>query len=191
MLLSPRKRPTTGLTDTQQHIHPVYLQPRVVLIWVVTAAWAGTISVLSTGAYSSSVTGLLLTQLLFALHIHLAPQTFATIHLLIRKLAHCSEYAIFGLLLYHSFEPRHPERWDTRGAFGALIVAGLFSLTDEYHQIFVPGRTASLVDCGIDTAGALLGLVLLYVGRHLHASNSNIAAVNESKEEIKKGAEGE
>jgi VanZ family protein len=168
------------LTDHQRHIHPVYLQPRVVLLWVVTAAWAGTIWVLSTGAYSSSVTGWLLAQLLLSLHIHVTPQTFATVHFLIRKLAHCSEYAIFGLLLYHSVEPRHPERWDTRGAFGALVVAGLYSLADEYHQSFVPGRTASLVDCGIDTAGALLGLVLLYGGRRLQASQSSIAAENES-----------
>jgi VanZ family protein len=161
------------LTDPQQHIHPVYLQPRVVLLWVVTVGWAGAMSVLSTGAYSGSVTGWLLAQILLSLHIHLTPHTFATIHFLIRKLAHGSEYAIFGLLIYHSFEPRHPERWNARSAFGALVVAGLFSLMDEYHQSFVPGRTASLVDCGIDTAGALLGMVLLYAGRRLHASNSN------------------
>jgi VanZ family protein len=164
------------LTDHQQHIHPVYLQPRVVLLWVITAAWAGAMSVLSTGAYSGSVTGWLLAQLFLSLHIHLTPHTFATIHFLIRKLAHLSEYAIFALLLYHSFEPRHPERWDTGGAFGALLIAGLFSLADEYHQSFVPSRTASLVDCGIDTAGALLGLILLYAGRRLQASHSSIAA---------------
>ena len=145
----------------------------MVLAWVVTAAWAGAMSVLSTGAYSGSVTGWLLTQLLLSLHIHVNPQTFATLHFFIRKLAHVSEYAIFGLLLYHSFNPRHPERWDTRSALRALVVAGLFSLTDEYHQSFVPGRTASLVDCGIDTAGALLGLVLLYVGKRIQASNSH------------------
>jgi len=103
----------------------------------------------------------------------LPPRTFATVHFLIRKLAHCTEYAIFGLLLYYSFEPRHPERWDTRGALGALLVAGLFSLADEYHQSFVPGRTASLADCGIDTAGALLGMVLLYAGRGLHRLRKN------------------
>jgi VanZ family protein len=155
------------LTDPQLHIHPVYLQPRVLVTWVVTAAWAGTISLLSTAAYSSSVTAWLLAQFLLSLHIHLSPTTFATIHFLIRKLAHVSEYAIFGLLLYHSFEPRRPEGWNTRSAFGALVVAGLFSLLDEYHQSFVPGRTASLVDCGIDTAGALLAMVLLYAGRRL------------------------
>ena len=163
----------------------------MVLIWVVTAAWAGTISVLSTAAYSGSVTGWLLAQLLLSLHIHLTPQAFATIHFLIRKLAHGSEYAIFGLLLYHSFEVRHGEGWNARSAFGALVVGGLFSLVDEYHQSFVPGRTASLVDCGIDTVGVLLGIVLLYGGRRLHASKSKIAAANESKEEIKKGAGGE
>jgi VanZ family protein len=148
-------------------------------------------SVLSTRAYSGSVTGWLLAQLLLSLHIHLTAQTFATIHFLIRKLAHCCEYAILGLLLYHSFEPRNPRGWNVRSAFGALLVAGLFSLTDEYHQSFVPGRTASLVDSGIDTAGALLALVLLYGGKRLYANNSKIAAANESKAEMKKGAEGE
>ncbi len=191
MSSSPRKRPTTGLTDPQQRVHHVYLQPRVVLVWVVTASWAGTISVLSTGAYSASVTASILAQILLSLHIHLTAQTFETIHFLVRKLAHCSEYAIFGLLLYHSFAPRHPEDWSARSAFGALVVAGLFSLMDEYHQSFVPGRTASLVDCDIDTGGALLGMVLFYAGTRLHASNSNRAAANESKEEIRKGAEGE
>jgi VanZ family protein len=106
---------------------------------------------------------------------------------LVRKLAHLSEYALFSLLLYHSFELRHPERWNTRAAFGALLIAGLFSLGDEYHQSFVPGRTASLVDCAIDTAGALLALVLLYGGRRLQASHSSIAAENESKADAKKG----
>jgi VanZ family protein len=161
------------LTEPQPNIHPVYLQPRVILIWVVTVAWAGTISLLSTQVYGASVTGWLLSQLFLSLHIHLTPQTFATIHFLVRKVAHCTEYGIFGLLLYHSFDPRHPERWNPRSAFGALVVAGLFSLADEYHQSFVPGRTASLVDCGIDTAGAFLGMVLLYRSRRLHASNSD------------------
>ena len=162
----------------------------MVLVWVVTAAWAGAMSELSTGAYSSSVTGSLLAQLLLSLHIHLTPPTFETIHFLIRKLGHLSEYALFSLLLYHSFELRHTERWNARSALGALVIAGLFSLTDEYHQSFVPGRTASLGDCGIDTAGALLGMVFLFGIRRLQASSSN-AAASESKAETKKGAAGE
>ncbi len=163
----------------------------MLVIWAVTAAWPLTISLLSTGAYGGSVTGWLLGQILFSLHIHLAPQTVEIIHFFIRKLAHCTEYAIFGLLLYHSFEPRHPEDWNARSAFAALVAAGLFSLLDEFHQRFVPGRTPSLVDCGIDTTGALLGLVFFYAATHLHATKSSSAAAKESKEEIRKGSEGE
>ena len=54
-LSSPRKHPTTGLTDSQRHTDSVYSQPRIVLMWVVTIAWAGNMSLLSTGAYSGAV----------------------------------------------------------------------------------------------------------------------------------------
>ena len=167
MLSSPRKRPITGLTDPQQHLRPVYLQPRVLLIWVVTLAWAGNITFLSTASFGGSVTGYLLAQLLSSLHIHLAHPTFEIVHFLIRKLAHVTEYAILSLFLCFSFNPRHPESWHIRSALGAVAIAGLFSLTDEYHQSFVPGRTASIKDCGLDTFGALVGMLLLYAGRRL------------------------
>jgi VanZ family protein len=191
MSSSPRKRPITGSTDPQQLARPVYLQPRVVLIWAVTVAWAGNITFLSTASFSGSVTGWLLQQIISSLHIHLAHHTFEIVHSLTRKLAHCTEYGIFSLLLYHSFTFRRLESWNTRSAISAVVVAGLFSLTDEYHQSFVPGRTASIKDCGLDTFGALLGMLLLYAGRRLQASRSKVAATNESMAETKKGAAGE
>ena len=139
----------------------------MIITWAITLAWAGNISFLSTGSYNASVTGWLLKDLLSLLHIHLAGPTFEIVHFLIRKLAHCTEYGMLALFLYHSFTFRQPERWNTRSAVSAVIVAGLFSLTDEYHQSFVPGRTASIKDCGIDTFGALVGMILLYAGRRL------------------------
>jgi VanZ family protein len=163
----------------------------VLLTWAVTIAWAGVISELSTGAYSGSITGWLLAQLLLTLHIHLTPQSFEIIHFLIRKLAHITEYAILGLLLYHSFESRHLQSWKLRSAFIAVVVAGLFSLTDEYHQSFVPGRSASLADCGIDTAGSFLGLVLLYAARRLQARSRMIHLAYSAGQEMKNGAEGD
>ena len=80
---------------------------------------------------------------------------------------------MFGLFLYHSFTFRQLGSWNTRSAVSAVIVAGLFSLTDEYHQSFVPGRTASIVDCGIDTFGALAGMLLLYAGRRVQNLRAN------------------
>jgi VanZ family protein len=167
MSSSPRKPPTTGSIEVRERQRPAYLQPRVIITWAITLAWAGNITFLSTGSFGGSVTGWLLQNLLSSLHIHLAQPTFEIVHILIRKLAHLTEYGMFGLFLFHSFNFRQLERWNVRSAAGAVIVAGLFSLTDEYHQSFVPGRTASLKDCGIDTLGALAAMLPLYAGRRL------------------------
>ncbi len=167
MSSSPRKPPITGSTELRQRQPPAYWRPRVIITWAITLAWAGNISFLSTGSYGGSVTGWLLKELLSLVHVHLPEPTFEIVHFLIRKLAHCTEYGIFALFLYYSFTFRQPERWNTRSAVSAVIVAGLFSLTDEYHQSFVPGRTASIKDCGIDTFGASAAMLLLYVGRRL------------------------
>jgi VanZ family protein len=46
-----------------------------------------------------------------------------------------------------------------------VLLAGLYSLTDEFHQRFVPGRGPSIVDCGFDTIGAMLGMLIVYFTR--------------------------
>jgi VanZ family protein len=42
----------------------------------------------------------------------------------------------------------------------ALAACVLYALLDEGHQIFVPGRTPSLYDVGIDFSGALFSRFL-------------------------------
>ena len=37
----------------------------------------------------------------------------------------------------------------------ALMLCVVYALTDEGHQVFVPGRTASLYDVALDSTGAL------------------------------------
>ena len=66
----------------------------------------------------------------------------------LRKLAHVTEYAILGALLYRAL--RHE---------AAAFVAGVaYAVTDEIHQHFVRGRHPSAVDVAIDAAGILVGL---------------------------------
>ena len=73
------------------------------------------------------------------------------------KLAHFSEYLLLGLLLYtllrRKFSP-------AVSALLAVMLAAGFSLTDEWHQLSVPGRDGNLRDVLIDTAGAFTGAVL-------------------------------
>ncbi len=106
---------------------------------------------------------MLLSEILRLLHLSVSPSTFATLHFLCRKLAHVTEYAIFSLFLYHGFLNSNRTEWRTRIAAFSVLVAGLYSLTDEFHQVFIPNRTPSLIDCGIDTAGAALGILVIYL----------------------------
>jgi len=74
----------------------------------------------------------------------------------IRKLAHFSEYACMGVLLYVLWR-----QWMNRGKMlYFLIVIWVFvsAATDEFHQLFVPGRYGSFADVLLDTAGGTFGL---------------------------------
>ena len=50
---------------------------------------------------------------------------------------------------------------ERRTFFAAWAIATLYAASDELHQVFVRGRTPSLVDVAIDSAGAAVGIALL------------------------------
>jgi VanZ family protein len=56
----------------------------------------------------------------------------------------------------------------------AAIIVFLFSMSDEFHQTFIPGRNGTLVDVVIDMSGALTCLWLLYWQRPKSQSSVGI-----------------
>jgi VanZ family protein len=82
-----------------------------------------------------------------------------------RKWAHVTEYAILAMLLWRAL--RKPgdsvNGWSWPAAGRIAFLAMLFAATDEFHQLFVPTRGASVVDVLIDTSGAVLGLLFVWV----------------------------
>jgi VanZ family protein len=58
-----------------------------------------------------------------------------------------------------------------------LGLGTLYGALDELHQSFIPGRTASLVDLGLDVIGLLLGLGLFFLlmGRRRAAADTHRA----------------
>ena len=40
------------------------------------------------------------------------------------------------------------------------VIAGIWALLDEYHQLFVPGRFGSWTDVVLDEIGVAVGLVM-------------------------------
>jgi VanZ family protein len=104
---------------------------RAVRVWLPVVAWAAVIFAFSSIPSLSTGLGLWDTVL--------------------RKCAHTAEYAILGALLLRAIGRPGP----------ALVLGVAYAASDEFHQHFVRGRHASPVDVAIDTAGVVVGLLVL------------------------------
>lgn len=136
-----------------------------VVLWAVTLGWVMLIFYFSTRRFGLDFSDSLLTRVLAFLQFSVSSRTFAILSNRLRKTAHVIEYGFLAVSLYGAFGDRDPFRWRLRRALWCVFLAGAYSLTDEFHQTFVPGRTASLADCGIDATGAAIGVALLYLSQ--------------------------
>ena len=143
------------------------LSKRRAVLCLTTLAWALLVFYLSTERFGSDFSQGLVAQALTLLRINVSPRTVHILDALLRKFAHLTEYGILALFVYGSFAHEQPFRWRLRQAIWCISIVGLYSLTDEFHQRFVPGRHASLVDCGIDVAGAAIALIIIFEARRL------------------------
>jgi VanZ family protein len=100
--------------------------------------------------------------------LHLNGEEKEVLHHLIRKAAHMTEYAVLSaslcVLLFYLADIGHWKRVSRLGMMGyAWIFSVLFAVTDEIHQVFVPGRGPAAKDILIDAVGAAFGIALIYV----------------------------
>jgi len=74
----------------------------------------------------------------------------------ISNLLHIPVYAVFTFLWLRSFVGSYK-------FITYLVIFGvlLFSISDEIHQSFIPSRTASITDFGLDLIGIFLGILAL------------------------------
>ena len=80
----------------------------------------------------------------------------------LRKLMHFAEFCLLGVMLSWLCGMLMARPLPVAGA---SIVSGIFTAcVDETIQSFSPGRNPSLMDVGIDTAGAAVGIGLLFLG---------------------------
>lgn len=75
--------------------------------------------------------------------------------LIIRKLAHYTEYLILGLLVVNLLKDYH-----NKYLVISIIICILYATSDEIHQLFVPGRSCQFLDILIDTLGSITGTYL-------------------------------
>ena len=91
------------------------------------------------------------------------------VHLLIRKLAHLTEFACLSALI--SWHLRLVKEKKIHQILLAVLLAMAAALLDETIQLYTPDRGPSLVDVWIDTLGAVLGMTAMQLGYHLKKKN--------------------
>ncbi|WP_303867714.1 VanZ family protein [Acetobacterium wieringae] len=133
----------------------------LVLTWSATLIWMGVIFYLSSQPATQSAhlsTGVK-NELLGVLG-HFIPGIetleITSLDFYIRKNAHFIAYFILAVLmllaLLQSAAPKP--------VYLALVICLLYAISDEFHQLFVPGRSGQFRDVLIDGAGSLLGVLV-------------------------------
>ncbi len=123
--------------------------------------WLAFISFASSDSFNAANTSRIIGPLVLWLFPNTSAETLLSIHLITRKLAHLTEYAILGLLAARAFRTSPRAAISKRWFLISLILIVVYALLDEYHQTFVPSRTGSIYDSFIDMLGGLTALIVL------------------------------
>lgn len=76
----------------------------------------------------------------------------------VRKAAHATEYACFAVLLMGMYQSYGLA--GRRQIIASFLSAAAYAATDEFHQLFVPGRGCRVTDVLIDSLGAAAGILI-------------------------------
>lgn len=103
------------------------------------------------GVQSSGLSSRLLTYIANFLQVKDIDSFINTYSFLIRKTAHFSEYFILFILAYECFKEY---------GIGNLLLISIifcvgFACLDEFHQLFISGRSGQIKDVLIDSSGSL------------------------------------
>mgnify|MGYP002851890194 FL=1 len=109
----------------------------------------------------------------------------------VRKLAHIAEYAIFAILLTLSaYTFRYGRLMQVKSVMRrrysvcfAWVVATIYSATDEFHQLFVDGRSGRVTDVFFDSFGAICGVLFTFFILYLVSKKRERAALLKKNEE--------
>lgn len=144
------------------------------LRWAPPVGWMALIFVLSSDSHSNAAT----------------KEVFGSANFYARKCAHMSEYGILFFLVQSalrssekteklsSVERAGSEQdgaWFPLRYVVALLTAILYACTDEWHQSFVPGRSAEIKDVVIDSSGAMIAFCIMSATSYIKAQQQQKA----------------
>ena len=125
---------------------------RLVLAWTLLILWMLFIFIMSSfnGVMSSNQSGSIATLIYNIFNI----SDTSKVSFIIRKCAHVSEFFILGILVINLVS-----KYNVKHIYLiSFIICVLYASSDEFHQLFVPGRSGQVTDIFIGMIGVVLGL---------------------------------
>ena len=143
---------------------------RFLKYWLPVLIWLGVMFVGSTGLLSAEQTSRFLVPFLRWLKPDISAEALAQIHFVVRKLGHIFEYVLLAMLLWRALRDGTNLRIGMSFVFAAVwLTCGVFAVSDEFHQSFMPSRTAASSDVLIDICGATIGLAICLMTSRKHS----------------------
>jgi VanZ family protein len=154
---------------------------RKLLLWLPTLLWLSLLTVFSTDSFSAEHTGSILWKIVHVVYGGISERQFEVLHFFVRKAAHFTFYGMLSVFAYYSWKATLPARriWTFRWSGLALAVTLIAGSLDEFHQSFVPSRTASYRDVLLDVTGALFFQILIAAFSGGRRSKSSTPALAE------------
>jgi VanZ family protein len=128
--------------------------------WWPVLVWAALISSFSTGVFTTEHTSRVIVPILHWLLPSATPETLSSIHHVIRKCGHVTEYFILSWLIMRSLRAEKKD-FGLRWALVVILIVAAYAGLDEFHQSFVPGRGAAVSDVLLDTSGGAAAQVVI------------------------------
>lgn len=128
--------------------------------WIPVFIWMGVIFYLSnqpatdSSELSNGIAEMCVAMIQSIFPIELTP---ASIHFFIRKGAHFFAYFTLGILTTYALRKNRRQKWI------AFFICVIYAISDEIHQLFIPGRSGEIRDVLLDSTGALIGIILYVI----------------------------
>lgn len=153
------------------------LSIRKMLSWAAVLLWMALIFSLShqpaseSGEMSSGITEMVMETVEQILPV--AETDFDQLEHIIRKNAHFFIYLILGILVIHASGGSGSHSFKRIGL--AVGICILYAMSDEFHQLFISGRSGEFRDVLIDSSGASLGIILYwFAGKMLRRNKQKV-----------------
>lgn len=169
---------------------------KCIVFLLLSILWMAVIFMFSaqTGEESDAQSGFLTNLICKLIPFQLSEGGIDNLTLIIRKMAHFTEYAILGVLYFNTAHYFMAYRKNEKNIYGGngraackavaftTALCMLYAMSDEFHQSFTDGRSPALRDVIIDMCGGFAGSMLALLIINIAAGKDRRGKENDSKE---------